>query len=126
MKLRIRGNSVRLRLGRSEVERASAGEALEQTTRFSPHQTLTTRFEPADLNQPEASFAANRLLVRWPRQAVRDWATSDEVSLRAEQPLPNEPPLLLLVEKDFACLVPRPEEEETDAYPHPNAGTDRC
>ncbi len=31
-----------------------------------------------------------------------------------------------LVEKDFACLAPREDEDETDMYPHPLAGKESC
>ena len=129
MKLRIRGNSVRLRLGRAEVERAGEGVAVEETTRFSALQHLVTRFEPADVESAEADFVEGTIRVRWPRAAVQAWAKSEEVSLEAHVALEGveaEESLRLLVEKDFACLAPRPEEDETDAYPHPNAGTATC
>lgn len=125
MKLRVRGNSVRLRLGRAEVERAGEGFPIEEITRFSSLQRLVTRFEPADVTQPEAVFVDGTVRVRWPRVAVRAWSANEEVSLEAHVPLEGEEGLRLLVEKDFACLAPRPDEDESDAYPHPNAGTDR-
>ncbi len=34
--------------------------------------------------------------------------------------------LSILVEKDFACLAPREDEDETDMYPHPLAGKESC
>ena len=128
MKLRVRGNSVRLRLGRAEVERAGEGVAVEETTRFSALQRLVTRFEPADVESPEAHFVDGTIRVCWPRAAVQAWAKSEEVSLEAHVALEGveSENLRLLVEKDFACLAPRPEEDETDAYPHPNAGTATC
>jgi hypothetical protein len=36
MKLRIKGNSMRLRVSRSEVTRLLAGDRLEETIRFGP------------------------------------------------------------------------------------------
>jgi hypothetical protein len=58
-----------------------------------------------------------------PLAAALQWANSDEVGMLAEQITPAGP-LLLLVEKDFACLQPRDpalREDDSDAFMNPNS-----
>jgi len=125
MKIRIRGDSIRLRLKRSEVEKIASGEALVEDTHF-PGATLQYRLESAEGAEFEAEFADNMLSIRLPAVDVARWATTDEVSLLAEQDVGGQRTLSLLVEKDFECLSPghhRSGEDDTDTYPHPDAGT---
>jgi hypothetical protein len=61
------------------------------------------------------------LSVRLPATTIDEWVNSNQVSIRATQRLDNGGTLQLLVEKDFACLEPRPGEDESDMFPHPDA-----
>lgn len=127
MKLRIRGNSIRLRLKRSEVEQIAAGAALAEMTHF-PGATLTCELEQAPDGRFAAQFSDNTLTIRLPAEDVARWSASDEVSLFAEQQVGHAETLSLLVEKDFQCLSPgdhRSHEDDEDTYPHPEAGTGR-
>jgi len=123
MKLRIRGDSMRLRLKRSEVDRLAAGASVVEETHF-PDAVLTYRLDVADNNGFSASFANSTLSVSLPRTSVLDWATTDEVSLIAEQKLSGSDSLSLLIEKDFKCLEPghhRHCSDDEDTFPHPGA-----
>ena len=123
MKLRIRGDSMRLRLKRSEVDRLAAGASIVEETHF-PDAILTYRLDVADNNGFSASFANSTLSVSLPRTSILDWATSDEVSLIAEQRLSGSDSLSLLIEKDFKCLEPghhRDCSDDEDTFPHPSA-----
>ncbi len=62
--------------------------------------------------------------MRIPEAEIISWSDSDEVSIAASQILDGGDQLNILVEKDFACLAPREGEDETDMYPHPEAGTE--
>jgi len=123
MKLRIRGNSIRLRLGRGEVASLLENGRVEEATEFG----AGPRFEYAlrtssSVPRPSASFRDGRIEVLLPTQLARDWADSEEVGISADQPLgPQEGPgsLQLLIEKDFACLKAPPNEDQSDAFPHP-------
>jgi len=71
-----------------------------------------------------ASFNDGTLLVSLPESEVLDWASTDKVSLFAEQKLSGPGSLSLLIEKDFKCLEPghhRDCEDDEDTYPHPGA-----
>jgi len=123
MKLRIKGNSIRLRLTQREVHALGNGETVEESTRFSQTTTFTYAVCPNPTNAPiSASFEHNRLSVSIARQALREWAENDVVGFEHEQFVGNGETLRLLIEKDFACLKPRVGEDDTDAYANPMQG----
>ena len=64
--------------------------------------------------------------MRIPETTVLAWATSEQVSIEGEQVLDDGETLSLLVEKDFVCLAPREDEDESDMYPHPEADEGGC
>ncbi len=123
MKLRIRDNSLRLRLTRSEVEALRADGRVEAAVHFGPGTLLGYRLVADDtLSAPIASFDDDGVTVRLPAADAHRFATTEEVSLRHAQPLGADESLAILVEKDFACLVEREGEDDSDAYPHPDGG----
>ena len=118
MKLRIRGNSIRLRLSRSEVEQLAKSGAVSESIRFGPGSELEyVVVSAAGVSGPQASFVQRRITVALPQKSVAEWCGSNEVSLRGEQPLASAETLSILVEKDFPCLVPREGEDDSDAFP---------
>jgi hypothetical protein len=123
MKLRIRGDSIRLRLKRGEVEQIATGASIVEETHF-PNAVLTFRLDISENDDASASFNNGALVVSLPKSRVLDWAGTDEVSLAAEQKLSGEDSLSLLIEKDFSCLEPghhRDCEDDADTFPHPRA-----
>lgn len=125
MKLRIRGDSLRLRLTRGEIDRLGDQGRVEQAIHFGPASALTYAIELAEVDEPIARFEHARITVALPRTRALAWARGDEVGIAAEQALP-EGSLALLIEKDFQCLAPR-GEQDGDAFPHPKAASgERC
>jgi len=123
MKLRIRGNSIRMRLKIGEVERIGAGERIVEQTNF-PGSALTYSLEVADIAKMEAQFNDGNLVVRLPRKAAEEWARDETVSLVSELSLPDAGTLSVLIEKDFECLAPghhRDCKDDEDTFPHPDA-----
>jgi len=123
MKLRIRGNSLRLRLKRGEVESLAAGNKLIEKTEF-PGTVFSYSLELSDNEDMAASFDNGRIEISMPREIIPEWADTDLVTLYTEQELPGDGKLELLVEKDFTCLEPghhRNCEDDQDTYPHPSA-----
>ena len=80
---------------------------------------------PASVN-PAAFFSENEISVRLPETTVLAWANTDQVSISGEQVLVDGETLKILVEKDFVCLTGRDDEDESEMYPHPEAGTAHC
>jgi len=125
MKLRIRGDSIRLRLKRGEVDQVAAGKSIEEETHF-PGSVLTYRLDVSESKNIEADFANGKLVVSLPASKVTGWATTDEVSLAETQSLADGSTLTVLIEKDFSCLDPghgRDHEDDVDSFPHPSAAS---
>ena len=122
MKLRIKGNSVRLRLGQSEVQRLASAGMVQESTRFGP--SKEQRFAYAlcvTLGEHcvTASFANRLLMVRVPINVIHQWMTTDQVSIHAVQGTGEDGELRILIEKDFECIDAPPDESQEDAFPHP-------
>jgi hypothetical protein len=122
MKLRIRDNSIRLRLTRREVETLREDGLVSCRTAFPGGRDFQYLLEsnPASVN-PAAFFSDCIMTVRLPETTVLAWATTEQVSIRGEQLLDDGEKIDILVEKDFTCLAPREGEDESDMYPHPDA-----
>jgi hypothetical protein len=118
MKLRIRGNHLRLRLNRDEVERVAAGEPVEETIAFATQRLSYTAYADRAARALTADLADNRITVAIPEAMATRWASTDEVTLAA-----TVGALTLVVEKDFACLKPREGEDDSRAFPNPNEGS---
>jgi hypothetical protein len=122
VKLRIRDNSVRLRLTQGEVDTLRSDGILSARTGFPGGRDFQYVLEssPASVT-PGAFFSENVITVRLPETTVLAWASSEQVSIEGVQILDDGEQLAILVEKDFSCLAPREGEDESDMYPHPNA-----
>lgn len=125
MKLRIRDNSLRLRLTRTEVDTLRDEGVVQSRTAFPGGRELCYEVESSPASVSPGAFLSNTTVtVRLPESAVRAWANSEQVSIEGELQHTNGEQLGILVEKDFACLAPREGEDESDMFPHPAAGSD--
>ena len=123
MKLRILNNSIRLRLTRTEVDILQENGVVEAHTDFPGDRDFHYVVEASPAVVKAGAFFSDRVMtVRLPDTTVRNWATTEEVSISASQLLDGGETLSILVEKDFQCLAPRDGEDESDMFPHPKAG----
>ena len=124
MKLRIRDNSIRLRLTRGEVDLLRAEGLVEARTEFPGGREFHYVLEssPASVT-PGALFSYRVMTVRVPETMALAWASTEQVSIKGEQLLDDGEKLTILIEKDFVCLAPREGEDEADMYPNPQAGS---
>ena len=124
MKIRIKGNSLRLRLMCSEVARFLAGDCLEETIHFAPEAsakcTYALQREPA-MNLPTVRYRESKVAILIPADQANTWGCSDQVGLAESISLGEFGSLALLIEKDFACLD-RSEEDNQDTFANPKAG----
>ncbi|MFM9986460.1 MAG: DUF7009 family protein [Flavobacteriales bacterium] len=126
MKIRIRGNSIRLRLTQHEVELLSSGQKIKESTQFSLVHKLEYALQPWHLNIIEASLENHSLTISVPADMLAKWSESNEEGLYGEQSNGTDSPLKIAIEKDYACLKPRDGEDESDHFPHPESGTSKC
>lgn len=122
MKLRIRDNSVRLRLTRGEVDTLRERGVVSCRTGFPGGREFQYAVESSPACVSPGAFLSDSVMsVRLPETAVFAWATTEQVSIEGEQRLQDGETVSILVEKDFACLAPREGEDESDMFPHPKA-----
>jgi hypothetical protein len=124
MKLRIRGNSVRLRVSQSELDELQARGSVADTVRFAPASALTYCLDVSTADTVQADFAERQLRVVLPQAVFERWLAPEQVSITAEQSIGGAEVLQILVEKDFACLVPRGGEDDSDTFPNPAKKSD--
>lgn len=121
--MRIRGNSIRLRLTKSEVAQFGEKGLVEEKIKFCGGGKLIYALESkVDAQTTSAEFTDNRVAVTISETRARQWAFSDEIEIEAEQEIAEGESLKILIEKDFACLKPRDGEDDRDAFPHPAEG----
>ncbi len=125
MKLRIKGSSLRLRLTQAEVRKLESDGEVAERVHFGSGSTLTYRLS-TDLTTPEisVSYGNNVIDVLVPRGAALAWSRTDQVSLSHSEPVTSGE-LRVVIEKDWNCLAPRSDEDESDNFPHPETGTGR-
>lgn len=115
MKIRIKGNSVRLRLTQSEVDRVKTeGEVSEKTEFGSGLFIYRLVLKPTE--ELDADFIGGRIVVTMPEETGIAWAIGDEVGIEGT----TENGVSILIEKDFQCLTERAHEDESDLFPNPN------
>ncbi len=116
MKLRFRGNSLRLRVNRREVETLTSGTALREEVVFPNDKRLSYVFEPQARASPQVSFDGGVIRVNAPLSAVQDWARSDSIGLYFDIAA-QDAMLKVAIEKDLACVDGPPEERDPEAFP---------
>lgn len=114
MKLRFRGNSLRLRLNRREVQALAGGRSVEEHITF-PASDLTYTLEPTSTKGPQASFERNRIRILAPQAEIMRWSADQSIGLYYDLPTASEP-LRIMIEKDLECVDGPPEERDPDAF----------
>lgn len=120
MKIRIKGDSVRLRLTKKEVEVFCKKGLYEEKTQF-PQKIFTYSLQKKNgIDDIEADFSDDSIVVCISADLVLDWDINTVVGFQHYQKLLNGEKLFLLIEKDFACLD-ETIEDQSDNYPNPLA-----
>ena len=122
MKLRIKGNSIRLRLSQREVSDFARNARVEDSISFGNRKLTYALIKLNQAKEILASFENDRIEIGVPAAIADEWTQSEQVGFDAGQKLSGGETLKILVEKDFACLTAREGEDESDAFPHPQAG----
>ena len=123
MKLRLQSNSIRLRLKRSEVERFARTGQVEEEIVFGSgaNDRLHYVLKTAAVRCAEVSIQASRIVVLVPKDAAARWVSTDDISLKASQAVGDGGELVILVEKDLACLDGT-DDQNADTFPNPLSG----
>jgi hypothetical protein len=123
MKLRIKGDSLRLRIGPAEVKRLIETGRIAETIHFTsaPEASLTYALETAtQVETITVRHTSCEVAVLLPAAQARAWFEGPQVGLYGHAPIAGGM-LEIAVEKDFACLDKNIVENE-DTYPNPLEG----
>ncbi len=127
MKLRIKGDSLRLRLSPSEMSRLLESGRIEETIHFGPQRDAKLTYallvgldESAQVTGTMVRYLPQEVAVVIPHREVQKWAGSTEIGIYASVDV-GSGILDVAVEKDFACLD-KSEPENHDTFPNPSQG----
>ena len=124
MKLRIQGNSLRLRITPSEMARLLENGRIEETIHFAADQNARLVYaleHRAEEKGIRVRYAPGELAVVISSARARGWAESQDIGLY-EQMRSNDRVLDIAIEKDFACLD-KSDAENIDTFPNPKQGS---
>lgn len=114
MKIRIKGNSLRYRLTRTDVDCFAKDGYLEEQTDFGGS-LLVYAIQGYEADELSAVFNDNKITLFMPNKQLQEWATTERVGFENKSSA-----IYLLVEKDFKCLD-NVAEDQSDNYPNPLA-----
>jgi hypothetical protein len=115
VKLRIQGNSLRLRVTQKEVAQLRRSQHVEALVEFGPGSELAYSLNgSAWAKSATAIFDGHAIRVTVPARVMREWTETGRVGIEAT----SQSGVQLLIEKDYQCLHGS-GEQDADAYPHP-------
>jgi hypothetical protein len=114
MKIRIKSNSVRYRLTRTDIAQLTETGFLKDKVDFG-NQQLIYALQITNDDNLSASFINNTITVQMPKNMIDEMANTDRVGFEN-----HGETLHLLIEKDFICLD-NVAEDQSDNYPNPLA-----
>jgi hypothetical protein len=120
MKIRIKDNSIRLRLTRSEVSGFGQTGMVEAHTSL-PESTFTYALKSKPDGPEEnlhATFDNQTITLFMPESMKNKWTSTDLIGCESIIKTENGTSLFLLIEKDFKCLD-ETHEDQSDQYDHP-------
>ena len=119
MKIRIKGNSIRLRLTKTEVDNFAANGFVEEKTEFGDTYFSYRMESSSDHQELAAAYQGNLITVFIPAAIAQNWTSTELVGFENKMDIGNNKQLFLLVEKDFVCLD-NTFEDQSDNFPNPN------
>jgi hypothetical protein len=119
MKIRIKGNSVRYRLSKSDVDALTEEGYIEEQTYFGSALFKYALERKVDAAELSATYTNHKITVYMPQWFLKDWAINNIITIKNNMPVGENESLFLLVEKDFKCLD-HTDEDQSDNYDNPN------
>ena len=127
MKVRLRANTIRLRLTQEEVSAISGGEPVKLCTSFGAgfRQQLVWMVSAHHVGSSNTTilFDGSQVAIELSGEHVSNWLSDGTVEGFTETVASDaEESIILTVQRDYACLVPRDPAEDAGAFPHPGGG----
>ena len=120
MKIRIKGNTVRIRLSKTEVEKFGNEGYLEEHTVFG-NGSFIYALRSGSVAEMTADIEGSKITMTIPDTMRTEWTSTEKVGYGHTISTKNGSSLYLLLEKDFKCTDPSVNEDQSDNYEHPNS-----
>lgn len=119
MKVRLLGNTIRLRIKMHEADAIREQGLIEEVLEFGPSESEQLRFQ---IVTGDEAFAIEQQGMRTsiivPRALIDEWISTDMVGFEEKITTSKGREITVLIEKDFACLDGE-REDEPGSYPNP-------
>ncbi len=120
MKIRIKGNSIRLRLTKTDVRNLKETGRVDEKTVLGNEQLFSySLLKDENADAISASFVNGSITVVLPKNESETLTETDEITVKDYQNNGEEGDLFLLIEKDLQCLDDT-FEDQSDMYENPN------
>lgn len=116
MKIRIRGNSIRYRLDKKDIQVLREQQQVEETTSIGPgvlHFCIKAKAADASIKLENSGVH-----LSLPKNRLEEWIDTDQIGFDLTLPNADGTSLYILVEKDFKCLTER-DEDQSNAFDNP-------
>ena len=120
MKIRIKGNSLRIRLSRSEVDQFAETGYLEETTEFGNNAFIYALQSREGIPALEADYEEGKMTMYVPAPIPAVWAKNETVGYENNMDIGDGRHLFLLLEKDFKCIDAPAHEDQSDNFENPH------
>ncbi|MFZ1327392.1 MAG: hypothetical protein WAW27_00085, partial [Chitinophagaceae bacterium] len=98
MKIRIKGNSIRFRLTKTDIAEFGKQGFVEEKTEFPDGPVFQYRIErKAGITNMEASFSGNSISIFIPDKIVEEWTTTDIIGFSHKAAIGKGKDLFLLI-----------------------------
>jgi len=121
MKIRIKDSSIRFRLSKSDISTLSEEGCLLSECQIAPGNSLKYMISVADNDKISLKMKYHTINVKVPYNLLQKFYLEDQIGFNHTVPNGLEEGLYILVEKDFQCLIPRPQEDLSNLYANPQA-----
>ena len=118
MKMRIKGNSIRIRLSKTEVAALTSGDKLEDSTSFGSNR-FGYLVKPVSRGDNLYADYENGIINMYvPVKLLKEWPESTVTGFESHMKINDTEHLHLLLEKDFKC-IDEVSEDQSDFFDNP-------
>ena len=122
MKIRIRENTLRIRITQSELEKLGKGMSVKSSIHFPNGTLFSYGLQVGEMTNTTILFENNVIHISLGKLDIETILEDTSVGIQSIHST-KAGALDLLIEKDFTCLHPR-DIEDADTFPNPNRNDD--
>ena len=116
MKIRIKDNTIRLRLTKTDVSQLKDNGLITCKTVITPEQVFQYTLKvDATIQSISAAFESNTITIKISESQANILTNTDEITVKGFQMNGEDGDLFILIEKDLQCLDPT-HEDQSDMY----------